>query len=257
MLNAASVQATASCVDSDAQQCPLWKANGDCTTNSAWMQSNCCKSCSAADSAPTAAAPAAATPAAPAAPCVDSDAQQCPLWKANGDCTTNSAWMQSNCRLSCGVCLPPLPKQFVPCADSDKTQCPLWAQNGDCDKNAEWMKGNCQRSCKVCTLGAKVIYDAQHPEVADWDGYLPGETSHGCQKHMPMTGDPTDNCMELCANTPPCKCAAPAADTLLLSNIRFPPEAVAVQFVRMPPQLTCVGTFDWTELGRRAQVLLG
>ena len=40
-------QVTAACVDSDAQQCPLWKANGDCTSNSEWMQSNCCKSCSA------------------------------------------------------------------------------------------------------------------------------------------------------------------------------------------------------------------
>ena len=254
MLDPASAQATAPCVDSDVQQCPLWKANGDCTTNSAWMQSNCCKSCSAADSAPTAAAPAAAAPAASAAPCVDSDAQQCPLWKANGDCTTNSAWMQSKCRLSCGVCLPLPTKQFVPCVDSDKTQCPAWAQNGDCEKNAEWMKGNCQRSCKVCTMAAKVIYDGKHPEVADWNGDLPPETSRGCHDRMPMTGDPTDNCMELCADTPQCKCVAPTVDKLSFEHSFS--EAVAVKFVRMPPQLTCVGAFDRTELGR-SQVLLG
>ena len=86
-------------------------------------------------------------------------------------------------------------------------------------------------------MAAKVIYDGKHPEVADWDGDLPGETSNGCRDNLPMTGDPTDNCMELCADTP------------------FS-EAVAVQFVRMPPQLTCVGAFDRTELGR-SQVLLG
>ena len=144
-------------------------------------------------------------PVAQDIPCVDSDTVQCPLWKANGDCEGNSEWMQSNCRLSCGVCLPPPTKQATPCKDSDKTQCPLWAQNGDCEKNPVWMNDNCPRSCKVCTVSAKVVFDGQHPESADWDGYFPDETSHGCRDSASMSlivGEPSDKCMDLCADTP-------------------------------------------------------
>ena len=195
---AATPAAPAACTDSDAEQCPRWKANGDCASNSEWMSTNCCKSCSATA---VAAAPAAA---APAVPCVDSDAAQCPQWKNNGDCTSNSEWMQANCRLSCGVCLPAPTKQAQPCTDSDGSQCPVWASNGDCDKNADWMKANCRRSCKVCQLSAKVVFDGQHPESADWDGHLPGEDSHGCKDNvnMPNVGEPQDNCMHLCALRP-------------------------------------------------------
>ena len=141
--------------------------------------------------------------------CVDSDTVQCPLWKANGDCTSNQEWMRSNCRLSCGVCLPPPTKQTIPCKDSDKTQCPLWAQNGDCEKNSAWMKDNCPRSCKVCTISAKVIYDGAHPESSQWDGYLPTGNSNGCKADMPFAGEPSDNCRDLCADTPQCKCVHP------------------------------------------------
>jgi hypothetical protein len=80
----------------------------------------------------------------------------------------------------------------------------VWASNGDCDKNADWMKANCRRSCKVCQLSAKVVFDGQHPESADWDGHLPGEDSHGCKDNvnMPNVGEPQDNCMHLCALRP-------------------------------------------------------
>ena len=49
---------------------------------------------------------APATSAAAQKPCADSDAVQCPLWAARGDCGTNSAWMKEHCRASCGVCSP-------------------------------------------------------------------------------------------------------------------------------------------------------
>ena len=97
----------APCVDSDAEQCPQWKAKGDCASNSEWMLANCRLSCGVCN--PPAAQAVAAPPAKVAEqPCADSDTQQCPRWKANGDCASNSEWMLANCRLSCGVCKPPV-----------------------------------------------------------------------------------------------------------------------------------------------------
>jgi hypothetical protein len=65
-------------------------------------------------------------------PCVDSDANECPRWKADGQCATNDEWMQVNCDLSCGVCQPPTPSSILH-ADYDI----------DCDETAtfRWTLG--------------------------------------------------------------------------------------------------------------------
>ena len=93
------------CMDADAQ-CGAWAQAGQCDTNAEWMLANCRLSCSACQ--PAAAAPTTELETSMPAPCVDSDAEQCPRWKANGDCASNSEWMLANCRLSCGVCKPPV-----------------------------------------------------------------------------------------------------------------------------------------------------
>ena len=199
-------------MDSDPEQCPLWQANGDCSSNSVYMMAMCCRSCTNPVAAPAVAAAAPAAPAvkaaaaAPAAPCVDSDPEQCPRWQANGDCASNTEWMRANCPVSCDVCTP---ASAEPCADSDERQCPVWATNGDCTSNLEWMSKNCRLSCKVCSLSASLFKwpgarDGEIPQTASWDGPSASPMHpNGCTdaEDMPFGGDPVDNCMKLCAKT--------------------------------------------------------
>jgi hypothetical protein len=61
--------------------------------------------------------------------CVDSDPYECPRWKADGQCATNSERMQSNCELSCGVCQPPTPSSIMHAdydIDCDETSTLRW-----------------------------------------------------------------------------------------------------------------------------------
>jgi len=88
-------------------------------------------------------------PTTPPSPPGCSDANQyCEDWAANGECESNSGWMQDNCPASCGTCPTP-----VPCSDENE-YCGDWAASGECQTNPNFMLENCRQSCGVCGLSA-------------------------------------------------------------------------------------------------------
>ncbi|CAB3407380.1 unnamed protein product [Caenorhabditis bovis] len=143
------------------QNCASWSTQGECRRNPLWMSENCRKSCgkcgvSRASSCGVADAPSRPTPiqqqAAVAAsscnsPMCYNENQCCPIWAERGQCQANAAFMQCQCKVSCGVCRPPY--QYGACSDYHP-DCGSWARRGECNKN-KWMPENCRRSCNTCT----------------------------------------------------------------------------------------------------------
>ncbi|KAL7077068.1 hypothetical protein ACQ4LE_003642, partial [Meloidogyne hapla] len=72
--------------------------------------------------------------------------QCCQHWSRNGLCTDSPDWMNCNCPISCGSCLP---RNFTygACSDYYK-RCKSWATAGECIRS-DWMKENCRLSCQT------------------------------------------------------------------------------------------------------------
>jgi len=80
--------------------------------------------------------------------CVDTN-EWCPTWAKDGECLTNAAWMQTNCRKSCKTC-DGKPLQPPPgCVDHHRN-CEYWAKVGECDRNPMFMHKHCTKSCNLC-----------------------------------------------------------------------------------------------------------
>lgn len=107
----------------------------------------------------------------PGAPevCAD-DLSLCPFLEQRGLCTNSSAWIDTQCRLSCKLCSPEgaagaaqqgrtLPLQRLraiqlpsECKDYH-SQCEQWARNGQCRSNPSFMNAHCRASCDPCGKG--------------------------------------------------------------------------------------------------------
>jgi len=76
--------------------------------------------------------------------CFDNDHRQCEMWAEQGECESNSKYMMTSCKKSCGYC------DVEGCVDEDWHKCPLWARDGECRSNSRYMRDHCPKSCGVC-----------------------------------------------------------------------------------------------------------
>uniref|UniRef100_A0A1I8AHN4 Tyrosinase_Cu-bd domain-containing protein n=1 Tax=Steinernema glaseri TaxID=37863 RepID=A0A1I8AHN4_9BILA len=77
----------------------------------------------------------------------------CAIWKENGECQKNEAYMREWCKASCGICQPNYDLS-VDCADRHGF-CRTWTTLGECTRNPLWMNENCRLSCGRCALTRK------------------------------------------------------------------------------------------------------
>lgn len=81
---------------------------------------------------------------------------KCYDWAQNGDCITNTKWMNRNCRKSCQMCTGTPPGMACSNIYSNSEMCDQWAREGECKINADWMLENCARSCRSCNGNSTV-----------------------------------------------------------------------------------------------------
>ncbi|KAL3100944.1 hypothetical protein niasHS_001404 [Heterodera schachtii] len=141
--------------------CAQWAKRGECTRNKFWMTENCRRSCdkcqvtraqvcSGGSESRTnhnrITASLTRKTRCTSTGCFNENIC-CPFWGIMGECRKNSAWMNCNCRVSCGTCIP-RGYDFGSCSDYHP-ECRQWAMKGECQKNG-WMLENCKRSCESC-----------------------------------------------------------------------------------------------------------
>jgi hypothetical protein len=80
--------------------------------------------------------------------CKDSE-KSCGAWGISGECTRAPAFMNANCKASCGQCA----GDVAGCVDTDPLYCPQKAAEGQCASQAAWMNANCRASCLLCEGG--------------------------------------------------------------------------------------------------------
>lgn len=87
---------TGTCVDTG-EHCAYWAKTGECQKNAAYMHESCKVSCGLCSSVkPTPSPTTRPTPS-----CQDTN-QHCRSWASSGYCTSNAAYMSTNCCRSCG-----------------------------------------------------------------------------------------------------------------------------------------------------------
>lgn len=115
--------------------------------------------------------------------CADEDAEHCPDWAAQGECTRNANYMQSNCRKSCQTCgdghggVPQIAPDaasrpavaarlaatarywlavthenapLIGTCTNARAECTLWAVRGRCAADASFMMAHCAAACHAC-----------------------------------------------------------------------------------------------------------
>ena len=87
---------TETCIDKG-EHCVYWAENGECQKNQAYMNDNCAASCYLCGSVK----PTPSPTTRPAPSCQDNN-QYCSSWASSGYCTSNAAYMSTNCCKSCG-----------------------------------------------------------------------------------------------------------------------------------------------------------
>uniref|UniRef100_A0A914HRA4 ShKT domain-containing protein n=1 Tax=Globodera rostochiensis TaxID=31243 RepID=A0A914HRA4_GLORO len=130
--------------------CKNLAAEGGCDTN--WMAENCRKHCNKCNT--KRGKVCSGDSPGEKAPSYDCKSSQCfneniccQVWAMSGGCKKNSAWMNCNCKVSCGQCIPKN-YQFGTCRDYHP-KCFKWAKKGECKSNG-WILSNCRRSCQSC-----------------------------------------------------------------------------------------------------------
>ncbi|XP_066276698.1 astacin-like isoform X1 [Branchiostoma lanceolatum] len=80
--------------------------------------------------------------------CAD-EHENCAYWAGIGECVTTPIYMNTKCRLSCGVCQ--ADPAYATCNDTD-VNCAYWAGEGECTnpQYQEFMSDSCPWSCGVC-----------------------------------------------------------------------------------------------------------
>uniref|UniRef100_A0A7E4ZX04 ShTK domain protein n=1 Tax=Panagrellus redivivus TaxID=6233 RepID=A0A7E4ZX04_PANRE len=139
--------------------CARWSRSGECNRNPYWMAENCRRSCNNCGVTRTlkcggGTATQSAQPAQPqqlqekcTSPGCYNENICCQYWGLLGQCATNATWMNCNCRVSCGACIP-RDYSYGSCENYHK-DCRSWAARGECQKNP-WMLENCKASCQTC-----------------------------------------------------------------------------------------------------------
>lgn len=74
--------------------------------------------------------------------CMDSN-DSCRTWAADGECSSNPAFMLSACRESCYQC------ESAACSNDDAA-CEAWAAAGECAANEKFMVTACRHACRIC-----------------------------------------------------------------------------------------------------------
>uniref|UniRef100_A0A1I8A771 ShTK domain protein n=1 Tax=Steinernema glaseri TaxID=37863 RepID=A0A1I8A771_9BILA len=74
----------------------------------------------------------------------------CDLWKRQGECESNQAYMHKYCMLACGLCQPTI-NTTDECTDRH-VACAQWHRDGQCTgKSTMFMEENCRASCGLCS----------------------------------------------------------------------------------------------------------
>ncbi|KAL8617482.1 hypothetical protein ACOMHN_048120 [Nucella lapillus] len=126
------------------KDCKAWASRGECSSNKAYMQAYCQRACGFCTPAVTSSC--------------DDDYEECEFWRHKGYCEATSyfrRFMAANCKLSCGVCLPPpMPGiKIVPCertCGDDHHHCRMWAWRGECTTTPDYMLRHCRKTCNMC-----------------------------------------------------------------------------------------------------------
>ncbi|CAE1305213.1 unnamed protein product [Acanthosepion pharaonis] len=84
------------------------------------------------------------------------DTNKCYDWAQNGDCITNTNWMNRHCRKSCQMCTGTPPGTSCENVYTNSEKCDQWAREGECRINADWMLPNCPKSCRTCNGNSTV-----------------------------------------------------------------------------------------------------
>lgn len=118
------------------ERCPVWKEQGECFKNAAYMNEYCPASCHGETEPDTS-----------SGECKDYHVR-CPLWEEVGECDENPSEMHRYCPKSCGVCGEASGGDEL-CVDGDD-RCAFWASHGECDANPNYMHEHCSKSCDTC-----------------------------------------------------------------------------------------------------------
>jgi prolyl 4-hydroxylase len=142
------------------ERCPVWRDEGECLRNKAYMNKHCPISCSL---------PAEAyfiQPTSEAGDGGDDDDDACKdlhpnchIWAELGECKDNAAAMNRYCPASCHKCDGDDEDEVdggdieesddEDCKDANEN-CSFWASKGECENNPNYMHLHCAKSCKTC-----------------------------------------------------------------------------------------------------------
>lgn len=106
--------------------------------------------------------------------CVDMHTM-CPTWASVGECDINSAYMHSQCQLSCQLC------RSGTCNDNPDVHCSA----AKCYKDAEFMMSHCAWTCGMCNLRRGRVQCARNPNE------LPALVSPTNMHMLPPDGEGT------------------------------------------------------------------
>ncbi|XP_066273694.1 protein crumbs-like [Branchiostoma lanceolatum] len=137
--------------------------------------------------------------------CVD-DNDNCPGWASSGECKANPGYMETSCRLSCGICTqalttaqpltttpPPTSYPGVPCVDESE-YCAEWEAEGQCTTNKFNMYTNCRATCGLCD--GSVVCEDLSPFCPLWADY--GRCGSGWEEDSTWTMNTCPKSCGLC-----------------------------------------------------------
>jgi hypothetical protein len=120
-------------------RCSVWKEEGECLRNEAYMEEFCPASCKGVERSTKGV-------------CKDLH-PRCSVWADLGECDANKGEMSKFCPKACQVCPKDLAaarmKEEEGCVDQHAS-CAFWSEKGECESNKRWMSTNCQKSCETC-----------------------------------------------------------------------------------------------------------
>ena len=137
------------CRDSN-DDCKGWAAAGECVSNSAYMRSNCPRSCGACAKAAPPVVSSKGKVRPRRAGCEDAEGYDCAARAARGECYASRNATAMQCPVSCRLCrFSSLLREALSCEDSH-ANCASWASAGECTKNPPFMQTSCAASCNIC-----------------------------------------------------------------------------------------------------------
>mmetsp|Transcript_9928 Transcript_9928/g.15257 ORF Transcript_9928/g.15257 Transcript_9928/m.15257 type:complete len:294 (-) Transcript_9928:2041-2922(-) len=160
------------------ERCPVWKEDGECFKNEAYMKKTCPMSCLDEN-----------YPTKNSSTCKDHHIR-CPVWASLGECDENPRNMKRFCPLSCNICSEGNLKveddvdQNSLCVDKHE-QCSYWASKGECPSNPVYMHANCAKSCGTCGVKVeKVQLQSSDAELTDEEKSMVDQTAEFGEKQL-------------------------------------------------------------------------